>query len=1095
LSGLQGKSGGSEPAPLEQSELPHFRATVDEFEMALAAHGVDFHSPPFTLPETVTARELADQITAFFYKIRDREGPILSLLWQQFSESFELPAELAPLREAGERIAADFDRGLGAGHKNAYHNRQHTVEVLSCAQVMALLDARSPKPLDAETRMTLLLAALIHDWHHDGGVNGEEYFRLEKIALRAAKPYFSALSLLQQQKIDLMVRTTDVSGPHQFARTALAYQRLCARMEAQDEPPPPPPAPEGMELLSTLMRPEHAQTVEAAAMLRDADILPSAGLTAEYAAVTDTRYHEERAEPYKPEHFAAFLNAVVSRPRTTYDSRPPLPDERPGLYFAFSSRPGQLFNDNIPDVVRGHAQLMEEMGEQPDPEAEQREAANEPVVDLSVFEEVKADAAQLGQVSSITLESIGKLRTALKDAGFLESPPFTLSLKHAEKIIPNARPELLARLNLSDQSADTLQRLHGVGGPLVSALVGHLFDSIGLRVDDAVYRAAAAIAKDIDSGIGVGTLDDNPANERNPYHNHFHIIDLLLVCDLLGQRATQRGAPASSPLARGLMLLGALICHWHHTGKGNKVDGVYKLFHLQDHALRHAAPHVTDMSKELRQSLEILVRATDPREPYIFSRAAYNFHVGLGPRPTLLAGCEPLARLLTDPALCTLTARLNDAIFVPFVGLGSAYSARSIVQMGREIGVPIDFTFVRKNLIAPMLTRPPYPGEKPPPAIVLGPQRIASFTSSEAQALFNSSMHALLVAQDRKPASPVPRPRVPAPSQPLGAEPPVAPTTLAPMTSEAAPAAPSSAAAIAPEIQPQTERPPETPPSRLQPEVEPASPTPADTVVDSIIAADEPIAELPLTEILAQTPPAPPPITPESTTPLSATPAAKADFFGHTEFELDSQDLPDSKPLSFGDILTPPPAADIAGAETSELPDFPQFRYHADPVASGVIRPSAQDCACCGRVRGFSYFGPVHDITMGERRVCPWCIADGSAHGKLGMTFADITPLRTAGVSEDIIREVVTRTPGYQSWQRDNWLVHCNDACVFAGDATSAEAQNIPAPVRKQMLDYYDLSEKAWPTFISNYRPGGDPGLYKFVCRQCGEIKYGWDCS
>jgi len=72
-----------------------------------------------------------------------------------------------------------------------------------------------------------------------------------------------------------------------------------------------------------------------------------------------------------------------------------------------------------------------------------------------------------------------------------------------------------------------------------------------------------------------------------------------------------------------------------------------------------------------------------------------------------------------------------------------------MVQLGREIGVVIDFNFVRKNLITPLLSRPPYPGEKPPPALILGKNRIASFTCAEAQALFNPGLHSLLASEKK----------------------------------------------------------------------------------------------------------------------------------------------------------------------------------------------------------------------------------------------------------------------------------------------------------------------------------------------------------
>jgi len=747
LSRLQQLDASGKIAPLAPEDLPRFRTEIETFAAALADQGFAFADIPFELPDQPDPIDLADSIANFFYRFTDVEGPKLSLIWRIVSDfAVDHPA-LLPLKNAGELIAADYDRGLAAGTRNAYHNRQHTLQTLVCAHVLALLDARQETPLSAEDRLLLLFSALIHDWNHDGSEKNGVYFRLEKRALETAKPYMQHITPGQLLRTDLIVRATDFSGPHVFARQAVAWQRILSRMNPDEARPSPPPTPPGMEILSTLFQTQYATIAEVAAMLRDADLLPLAGLTADYAALETSRLRDEWARPFAQAEYIEVLSNALGRPRTSRDERPILAGEPKEQIIVFGSRMGTFFNPNIPNVVNGHARLMEEMGEEPTPEETVEDEAEAPGIDLSMFEEAKEAADNIEPApTGTTLEDIGRVRQALGSAGFFDMPPFTMVMKNMDKLVGGSSSELLQRISLAENTADTLQRLHGVPGPILSAVIAHLFESIGLRVDDPVFRAAAAIAKEIDEGRGAGTLDDVDGGERNPYHNNAHILDIVLLCDLLGQRAAQRKAPASSPLARGLLLLAALICNWHHTGKGNKVEGVYRHFHLQDRALAFAEPHLGEMSKELRQSLNIMVRSTDPREPYSFCRAVYAFHVGLAPRPDVAANCESLTRLLGDPALCTLVARLNDVVYVPFVGLSAAYSARAMVQLGREIGTPIDFEFVRKNLIGPLLSRPPYPGETPPIALVVGKNRVASFTSAEAQAIFNPAMHALLLA-------------------------------------------------------------------------------------------------------------------------------------------------------------------------------------------------------------------------------------------------------------------------------------------------------------------------------------------------------------
>jgi uncharacterized protein CbrC (UPF0167 family) len=52
--------------------------------------------------------------------------------------------------------------------------------------------------------------------------------------------------------------------------------------------------------------------------------------------------------------------------------------------------------------------------------------------------------------------------------------------------------------------------------------------------------------------------------------------------------------------------------------------------------------------------------------------------------------------------------------------------------------------------------------------------------------------------------------------------------------------------------------------------------------------------------------------------------------------------------------------------------------------------------------------------------VCPWCIADGSAHEKFGVEFTDWASIgggHWEAVSEEIANEVAFRTPGFSGWQ------------------------------------------------------------------------------
>ncbi|MFE9404922.1 CbrC family protein [Streptomyces sp. NPDC006530] len=100
-------------------------------------------------------------------------------------------------------------------------------------------------------------------------------------------------------------------------------------------------------------------------------------------------------------------------------------------------------------------------------------------------------------------------------------------------------------------------------------------------------------------------------------------------------------------------------------------------------------------------------------------------------------------------------------------------------------------------------------------------------------------------------------------------------------------------------------------------------------------------------------------------------------------------------------------------------------------------------CVCCGRERGYVYRGPVYAVDELADRLCPWCIADGSAaerfdaHFTAGTCLGDDVPL-------EVFAAVDQRTPGFTAWQEPQWFFHCADGATFLGPAGSAELAAYP---------------------------------------------------
>lgn len=209
-------------------------------------------------------------------------------------------------------------------------------------------------------------------------------------------------------------------------------------------------------------------------------------------------------------------------------------------------------------------------------------------------------------------------------------------------------------------------------------------------------------------------------------------------------------------------------------------------------------------------------------------------------------------------------------------------------------------------------------------------------------------------------------------------------------------------------------------------------------------------------------------------------------------------------PARLGDELyrrsfdAPPVALGVTIAEALEkrpIPapaeprPLPEFRYHPSPLATGAIRESVTQCPVCEQVTGFAYattpYGPG---TL--RNVCPWCIADGSAAARFKASFVDDFPLLEKGLPHEVVVEAAERTPGFASFQQEEWQACCGDACAFEGlldhDAFAGldDATLLSLHVPADRLD----------DFRAGYT-GDDYGVFAFRCRRCGGRKYWVDVS
>jgi uncharacterized protein CbrC (UPF0167 family) len=179
---------------------------------------------------------------------------------------------------------------------------------------------------------------------------------------------------------------------------------------------------------------------------------------------------------------------------------------------------------------------------------------------------------------------------------------------------------------------------------------------------------------------------------------------------------------------------------------------------------------------------------------------------------------------------------------------------------------------------------------------------------------------------------------------------------------------------------------------------------------------------------------------------------------------------------------------------------LPNFKYHPDPVATGSVVESDTECVCCGKARGFIYTGPVYATEEYDECICPWCIADGSAHEKLEASFTDESGIGGGGmwdeVPDEVIEEVAYHTPGFSGWQQEQWWTHCGDAAQFIGRAGRKELNALGPQAISAIQESAALSDgPEWDQFFAALNKDGSPTAYMFRCRQCGQLGGYQDCD
>ena len=169
-----------------------------------------------------------------------------------------------------------------------------------------------------------------------------------------------------------------------------------------------------------------------------------------------------------------------------------------------------------------------------------------------------------------------------------------------------------------------------------------------------------------------------------------------------------------------------------------------------------------------------------------------------------------------------------------------------------------------------------------------------------------------------------------------------------------------------------------------------------------------------------------------------------------------------------------------------------QFKYHPNVYELDIFFKAEEGefpvCECCGRETEYSYerIYAIEEVNC----LCPECIASGKAAEKFDGTFIQ-------GAEDDKVddpekvRELYERTPGYHSWQGEEWLACCNDYCAFIG-YTDIDRLN-EMGIADEVLDKFDEDTAE---FIRNaMTENGHIYGYLFRCLHCGKYHLGTDAD
>lgn len=169
----------------------------------------------------------------------------------------------------------------------------------------------------------------------------------------------------------------------------------------------------------------------------------------------------------------------------------------------------------------------------------------------------------------------------------------------------------------------------------------------------------------------------------------------------------------------------------------------------------------------------------------------------------------------------------------------------------------------------------------------------------------------------------------------------------------------------------------------------------------------------------------------------------------------------------------------VIRGETEMKTQLQTFKYMPDPIQANIFETGELVvCDCCEQEVDIYYTGGIYAVEEVEY-LCPSCIHSGLAAEKFDGEFQQDLLNPELVSNEDYTDEVLHRTPGYVSWQGNNWIAHCADYCAFIGYVGWDELVEMGITEEVEH-EHYTNEELA----ISLRNNGSHQG-YLFQCLEC----------